>query len=118
MNIQNFQQALFSKARELRNSQISKDQIAIERNAELLDEIQRTSDREIAMASMTLHWQTAALVSEALRRIENNEYGMCSECEERISERRLKAIPWAKYCIRCQEQADRKASEFELSVAA
>jgi len=118
MNIQDFKRALMAKANELRRSQISKEQIAIERNAELLDEIQRTSEREIAMASMTIDWQTASLVTEALERIEAGEYGVCTECDEPISERRLKAIPWAKCCIRCQEEADRRAELFEYSEAA
>ena len=116
MNIQNYKRALESKADELRHSQISKDQIAIERNAEILDEIQRTSDREIAMAFMTRDWLTASLVSEALERIKTGEYGVCAECEEPINERRLNAIPWAKFCIRCQEIADEKTTD--LSVAA
>jgi DnaK suppressor protein len=118
MNIQNYKRVLMAKANELRQSQISKDQIAIERNAELLDEIQRTADREIAMASMTIDWRTSSLVAEALKRVDNGEYGICSECEEAISERRLNAIPWAKYCIKCQELADRKVDVFELSEAA
>ena len=118
MNIQNLQTALLCKADELRQSQLSRDQIAIERNAELLDEIQRTSDREIAMASMTRDWQTASLVTAALQRIQIGEYGVCNECDEEISERRLNAIPWAKFCIRCQELADNSALRFEFAEAA
>src|SRR4051812_19576019 len=118
MNTQNYKRILMAKANELRQSQITKDQIAIERNAELLDEIQRTSDREIAMASMTIDWRTSSLVNEALKRIDSGEYGTCSECEEPISERRLNAIPWAKFCIKCQEKADQQADAFELSEAA
>lgn len=117
-NTQNFKRALVAKADELRRSQISKDEIAIERNAEILDEIQRTSDREIAMAFMTRDWHTALLVSEALQRIETGEYGTCVECDEPISERRLNAIPWAKYCIRCQEHADAQRDHYDLSEAA
>lgn len=120
MNTQKYKQALMTKAEELRESKISKDQIAIERNAELLDEIQRRSDREITMAFMTLDWHTASLVNEALARIESGEYGICAQCEESINERRLNAIPWAKYCIRCQEEADRRnlSEQFELEEAA
>src|SRR5258708_29013526 len=93
MNIHHFKRLLISKANEIRSSQISKDQIAIERNAELLDEIQRTSDREIAMASMTRDWRTASLVAEALQRIETGEYGTCVQCEEANEQRRPNAIP-------------------------
>lgn len=118
MNTHNYERALLAKANELRRSQVSKEEIAIERNAELLDEIQRTSDREIAMASMTRDWHTATLVAEAVDRIATGDYGFCAECEEPISERRLNAIPWAKFCIRCQEEADRKNAAMQFAEAA
>ena len=118
MNTENYKQVLLAKASELRRGQLSKDQIAIERNAELLDEIQRTLDREIAMASMTRDWHTAMLVSEAIHRIDTGEFGVCAECDEPISERRLNAIPWAKFCIRCQERADSKQEVSEMAEAA
>ncbi len=48
--------------------------------------------------------EEARLIDEALRRIQNGTYGICAECEQPISEKRLRAVPWAKYCIHCQEQ--------------
>lgn len=47
------------------------------------------------------------LVEEALQRIDNGDYGECEECGEAISEQRLKALPWAAYCITCQEKRER-----------
>lgn len=38
-------------------------------------------------------------VNAALRRMENNSYGICTECGEDIDERRLDAIPYASRCI-------------------
>jgi DnaK suppressor protein len=43
------------------------------------------------------------LIGEALERIEDGEYGECVRCSEPILERRLEAIPWARYCLRCQD---------------
>jgi DnaK suppressor protein len=43
-------------------------------------------------------------VEAALRRIEQGTYGVCHECEEPISVKRLDAVPWARYCVTCQEQ--------------
>jgi DnaK suppressor protein len=43
-------------------------------------------------------------VSGALHRIEQETYGICAECEEPISPKRLDAVPWARYCITCQEE--------------
>ncbi len=43
-------------------------------------------------------------VDSALRRIEHGTFGICQECEEPISAKRLEAVPWARYCIPCQER--------------
>jgi DnaK suppressor protein len=42
-------------------------------------------------------------ISDALRRFEQGAYGTCMECEEPISIKRLDAVPWARYCVTCQE---------------
>jgi DnaK suppressor protein len=42
-------------------------------------------------------------VEEALARVRDGSYGICQECEEPISPKRLQALPWAKFCVRCQE---------------
>jgi RNA polymerase-binding transcription factor len=43
-------------------------------------------------------------ISDALQRIEQGTYAVCLECEEPISVKRLEAVPWARYCVACQEQ--------------
>jgi DnaK suppressor protein len=42
-------------------------------------------------------------ISDALHRIDADIYGICMECEEPISGKRLDAVPWARYCVACQE---------------
>jgi DnaK suppressor protein len=43
-------------------------------------------------------------ISGALHRIDAGMYGICMECEEPISSKRLDAVPWARYCVSCQER--------------
>ncbi len=43
------------------------------------------------------------LINEALERLSDDEYGLCQNCEEEIVDKRLNAVPWAKYCLQCQE---------------
>lgn len=43
------------------------------------------------------------LLESALERIEKGEYGICIDCGEQISERRLETFPYAARCIVCQE---------------
>lgn len=43
------------------------------------------------------------LIDEALERLEDEEYGVCQNCENEINPKRLAAIPWARYCLDCQQ---------------
>lgn len=43
------------------------------------------------------------MISAALKRIDNGVYGKCLSCAEAISEARLDAVPYAKYCRNCME---------------
>jgi DnaK suppressor protein len=42
-------------------------------------------------------------IEEALSRLENGAYGSCAHCGDVIAMPRLEAVPWARYCIDCQE---------------
>ena len=42
-------------------------------------------------------------IEDAVERIEAGEYGICLECEEPISIKRLEAVSWARHCVPCQE---------------
>jgi len=54
-------------------------------------------------------------ISDALQRIDHGTFGVCPECEEPISAKRLDAVPWARYCVACQERiADRAARGEEV----
>jgi RNA polymerase-binding transcription factor len=52
-------------------------------------------------------------VVSALQKIENGSFGACERCGETISEKRLEALPFARYCIDCQrviEEEERMAT--------
>ena len=53
-------------------------------------------------------------ISDALHRIETGHYGACPECEEPISAKRLDAVPWARYCVTCQEAISARIAEGEV----
>jgi len=50
-------------------------------------------------------------IEAALVRMDNDEYGTCPECDEAISMKRLQAVPWAHYCVTCQEQLSEDSEE-------
>jgi len=47
-------------------------------------------------------------IDNALDKIKNNTYGICEECEEKITEKRLEANPVARYCITCKRMMEEK----------
>jgi DnaK suppressor protein len=117
MTVQEAKKHLLTKAKDLAHKSEAKDEIAIEQDAEMMDAIQRTADRELALDSLSRNWKSAALVSQALQRIEKGMFGICTECEEPIAEKRLKALPWARCCIVCQERCDRAGEPIEDDLA-
>jgi DnaK suppressor protein len=48
-------------------------------------------------------------IQEAMARLETDSFGACEICGASISLRRLRAIPWARHCLACQFQQERRA---------
>lgn len=108
-----FKKILEARQDELERIVRNRDAIAIEKSADALDEVQHASERELAIRNLDRESNLLRNVRSALRRIEDGSFGTCLHCEEEISPKRLAAVPWAPYCIQCQEQADRRQSEGE-----
>ncbi|MEK7724067.1 MAG: TraR/DksA C4-type zinc finger protein [Acidobacteriota bacterium] len=47
------------------------------------------------------------MIDEALQRIEDEEYGNCLNCGKEIMPKRLQAVPWARFCLSCQELVEK-----------
>lgn len=63
----------------------------------------RNYSKNVMLAVSENESRQLALIDEALRRVEDDEYGFCQNCENEITPKRLAAIPWARYCLNCQE---------------
>jgi RNA polymerase-binding protein DksA len=50
------------------------------------------------------------LIDEALQRIRDGNFGVCGNCGDEIGRRRLEALPWTEYCLRCQEAIERESA--------
>ena len=59
-----------------------------------------------------LDYAQLRMINEALDRLDSGDYGICLGCEELIPDKRLRALPWAKYCVPCQESIHME-TEFE-----
>src|SRR5438067_1411630 len=106
-----FKKILESKQDELEQLVRNRDAITIEKSADALDEVQHAAERELAIRNLDRESGLLRNVRAALRRIDDQSYGVCLHCEEDISPKRLNAVPWAPFCIQCQEQADRNKDD-------
>ena len=106
-----YKQLLETKQTELAGGLRNREGIAIEKTADALDEVQLAGERELAIRNLDRESNLLRNVRSALARMADGSYGVCLHCEEDISPKRLNAVPWTAYCIKCQEAADRH--EFE-----
>ena len=61
-----------------------------------------TGAQQIAL--LEARTQERIQLDEALRRLDEGTYGICEDCEASISPARLRALPFARRCVACQEQ--------------
>ena len=67
------------------------------------DQAQISHDEFISLRLNSLDYVQLRMIEEALDRIEAGDYGICLSCEEPIPPKRLEALPWAKFCVSCQQ---------------
>jgi DnaK suppressor protein len=111
--LEKYRMALEAKQAEIGASLRNREDIAIEKAADAIDEVQLAGERELAIRNLDRESGLLRKVKAALARMEDGSYGTCMHCEEEIGSKRLHAVPWAPFCIRCQETADRH--EFEAA---
>ena len=109
-----YREMLVSKQAELMGGRTNRDDIAIERSADQADEIQGALDRELIIRTLDSKATILRSVASAAQRITDGTFGICVSCGDDISPKRLEAVPWAAYCVACQEAADREDLEDQV----
>ena len=72
--------------------------------AEPEEEAVDLQETDVDQAILDTEKTLLAEVQQALARIENGTYGICSNCGQPIPEKRLEAIPWATLCVTCEPE--------------
>ncbi len=67
----------------------------------------KTAEQGVTAATVALRRQMLKEVEKALARVVGGTYGLCEGCGQEISSSRLNALPWARYCLICQELRSR-----------
>lgn len=70
-------------------------------------------DRELALSLASSRQDSIYEIEDAIRRIDEGEYGTCQSCGKPVERPRLKALPFAKKCVACQSAAERGRSRFQ-----
>ncbi|MBI1357260.1 MAG: hypothetical protein GC160_23210 [Acidobacteria bacterium] len=112
--LEQFRETLTAKAAEIReNLMTAKAGQALkgERMADVDDLAVQSHEEWIFLNRNNIDVMLLREINEALSRIEEGSYGECLECSEPISQKRLAAIPWAKFCIGCQEEIAAREEE-------
>ena len=104
---------LRARQTELSRSLRHRDEIVVEKASDALDEVQLKEERELAIRNLDRDSNALRLIHKALSRIANGTYGVCLHCEEEILPKRMAAVPWAAFCIQCQEKIDRREIEID-----
>jgi DnaK suppressor protein len=63
-------------------------------------------DQFVAIRQHRMDLRKLKLIDAALQRLNSGDFGICDDCGERIPDKRLKAVPWAAYCVPCQDRID------------
>ena len=75
---------------------------------DILDSVSEERMRELDMILTDREKKKLHQIDDALDRIEEKTYGLCEECGVKVPKQRLKVMPFAKFCVECQEKMERE----------
>ena len=76
------------------------------------DQAQLSHDEFVSLRLNSLDYGQLRMVEEALDRVQSGDFGVCLACEQPIPSKRLQALPWARYCVPCQEEIGTAQEEY------
>ena len=97
-------EALFRQVTEAEMSSRERD---LEATQDPADMAANAYTKELLISMSANDRRLLALIDEALHRIEMGGFGECVNCGEPVQEKRLEAVPWARFCLKCQDLQER-----------
>ncbi len=104
-----YRKLLLKKRKELLDSARNSPE-ALATSVQSPDEVEfavGTLEQGVTAVTASLRSRELKEIENALQRLAGGTYGECEACGEPISPNRLKALPWARYCLSCQEKRSR-----------
>jgi DnaK suppressor protein len=84
---------------------------AIEPSGDIYDQASSERDRELGLLLGDREREKIHSIDEALLRISEGDYGICEECDEDIPLGRLKAMPFARHCVKCKTDLEKMQAQ-------
>ncbi len=82
-------------------------QVAETDSPDVGDRANRNYDKEALFQQLGQARAELTLVLEAIARLKEGSFGECVACGRPVEWKRLEAVPWARYCLECQQKHDR-----------
>jgi DnaK suppressor protein len=105
-DVNKYRTLLIAKREDIVRRSPRREDLWIVQSNEQIEMVQLAGQREFAARTLEREAKSLMQIGAALKRIDDGEFGICLECEEPISPKRLAAVPWAAYCLHCQEMHD------------
>jgi len=67
-----------------------------------------TYDREFSLGIASNERKMLYELDDALKKIEEGTFGICEDCKNLIAKNRLKAVPQARLCVKCQQKREKR----------
>jgi len=102
--------ALLLKKRNELIASVRREPEALAANAQIPDADEfavKSVIQDVAAVTLDLRSRMLKDIDRSLRQLDEGTYGLCDGCGEEISSNRLQALPWARYCLTCQELRSR-----------
>ena len=111
--LQRFQAVLADRRNELRRSIAQLEQYGKtkedEAAADTLDRAGSSHSKDMVVRRLVAEHGLLRNIEVALVRVRDGTFGECVSCGTEINAKRLEALPWARYCLVCQERLERRS---------
>lgn len=77
-----------------------------------VDQASADTDKSLLLQMKNRERDTLLQIDEALKRIDEGNYGECERCDEPISEARMKAFPFTTLCVDCKAELESEEQRF------
>jgi DnaK suppressor protein len=107
-HLEKYRKKLLEKRHEIvadfqKNVNYRKESVADDGTQDIADKANMAYNKEFIFSLTDAERDQLQLIEEALARLDEGVFGVCSSCNSEIKASRLEAVPWAKYCLNCQE---------------